>query len=110
LGEFLSIGRIFVFWANFCILGEFLPIGRIFAYWTMLGSFFNADVALIWGYFSTVKFTYYFWQKMDWPKFWAIFSQTHLVTLLAWVKGCLLLRSPMCLSVGIFEFQSLSIC
>jgi hypothetical protein len=33
LGEFLPFGRIFAFWANFCLLGEFLPFGRIFAFW-----------------------------------------------------------------------------
>jgi hypothetical protein len=36
LGEFSHIGRIFAYWANFCILGEFSHIGRIFAYWAIV--------------------------------------------------------------------------
>jgi hypothetical protein len=31
--------------------------------------------------FSMVKVIYYVLQKMDWPTFWATFTQTHLDTL-----------------------------
>jgi putative alpha-1,2-mannosidase len=33
--------------------------------------------------FATVKAMHQFWQKMYWDTFWAIFSQTHLVTLIS---------------------------
>jgi hypothetical protein len=35
------------------------------------------------GHFSTVKVVDYFEQQMGWDKFWAKYSQTHLVTLVA---------------------------
>jgi hypothetical protein len=48
-----------------------------------LASFFeNAQVALNLGLlFSTAQVAYQFWQSRGWATFWAIFSQTHLVTL-----------------------------
>jgi hypothetical protein len=47
----------------------------------LLRSVFN-KVAHILGYilFPTIIFMEEFWQKMCWTTFWAIFSQTHLVT------------------------------
>jgi hypothetical protein len=63
-------------------LGDFSPNGRVFA----LGSFLKKKQK--WpnfvGYsFSTVKgyVCIHFGEKIGWATFWAIFSQTHLVTL-----------------------------
>jgi hypothetical protein len=59
-------------------LGEFSPIGRVF----LLGSFLITDVAHIFELLlSTVKVMHSFGPKTGWATFWAIFSQTHLVTL-----------------------------
>jgi hypothetical protein len=55
----------------------FRPIGCLFA----MGSFLKiTEVAHILGDFCP-RTRFQFWRKMGWPKFWAIFSQTHLVTL-----------------------------
>jgi hypothetical protein len=62
-------------------LGEFLPVVRLFS----LGSFFKiTEVAQIFGLlFSMVKLhNVLISTKMGWASCWAIFSQTHLVTLI----------------------------
>jgi hypothetical protein len=61
-------------------LGEFSPIGRLFSFNSFLKITKVANI--FWPLFPTVKVYNKFWQKMDWAKFWAIFSQTHLVTLM----------------------------
>jgi hypothetical protein len=65
-------------------LGELSPIGRLFS----LGYFLNiAEVAQICKLrLSSEKATNYTRPKLALATFWAIFSQTHLVTL---VPGCL---------------------
>jgi hypothetical protein len=49
-----------------------------------LGSFFRIteEGEMFWLLFASVKFLHLFGQNMGWATFWAIFSQTHLVTLL----------------------------
>jgi hypothetical protein len=63
-------------------LSLFLPIEQLFT----LGSYFIIELALIFGpLFSAVQAMYVhinFNQKMCWATFLAIFSQTHLVTLM----------------------------
>jgi hypothetical protein len=65
------------------VKGIRLHLGRLFS----LGSFFSiAKVAHIWGNFfprKKVAYVQYYtiFANMDWATFWAIFSQTHLVTL-----------------------------
>jgi hypothetical protein len=59
-------------------------IGRIFAYWAIVffGQFYEKYSSS-----QKVKVIYKFRQKMGWAKLWAIFSQTHLVTLPQTPKG-----------------------
>jgi hypothetical protein len=60
-------------------------IGRIFAYCVTVcfGQFFEnkRNSRHFWNTFFTVKMYSNFGEKMGWASFWAIFSQTHLVTL-----------------------------
>jgi hypothetical protein len=58
-------------------LGEFLKIGRIFAYWAIVyfEHYFWAT------YFLHGKKCVFILTEKDWATFWALFSQTHLVTL-----------------------------
>jgi hypothetical protein len=65
-------------------LGEFSPFGRLFT----LGRFLKvARVAqIVWEFLSTAQVMHTFLQEMGWATFWAIFSQTHLVTLLATIS------------------------
>jgi hypothetical protein len=60
--------------------GEFSPNESLFT----LGSFMKiTEIAQFLGLlFSTVKVVQKFGQKMCWATFWAIFSRTHLATLL----------------------------
>jgi hypothetical protein len=60
-------------------LGEFSPVGRLFTLDSFCEQFRNSTNNG--ATFSTVKVVYQFSQEMDWAKFWATFSQTHLVTL-----------------------------
>jgi hypothetical protein len=58
-------------------LGEFSLIGHKFS---LIGQFFYSRSSPIFGgNFFTVKAI---WEKMGWTTFWAMFLQTHLVTLL----------------------------
>jgi hypothetical protein len=61
-------------------LGEFSPNGLLFT----LGSYLKiTEVAhIFWLLYSMVKFKRKVGPKIVWATFWAIFSQTHLVTLL----------------------------
>jgi hypothetical protein len=67
-------------------LGELSPIGWLFTW----GSFLQIiEIAQIIGLLiSTVKVTFKLWLKTAWATFWAIFSQTHLVTLIICSKQC----------------------
>jgi hypothetical protein len=60
--------------------GEFSPVGLSFTravFWKI------REVANIFGLlFSSAKFMHLVFTKRGWDTFWAIFSQTHLVTLL----------------------------
>jgi hypothetical protein len=59
-------------------LGEFTIMSWLFT----LGSFFKiTEVAQI--LFSTGKVMHQYWHKMCWATLWAIFSQTHLATLIS---------------------------
>jgi hypothetical protein len=61
-------------------------ITKIFVYWSIvfLGQFFKTTYSVT-QYFglliSTVQVLYKFRQKVGWAIFWAIFSQTRLVTM-----------------------------
>jgi hypothetical protein len=57
------------------------------------GQFFGnyRSIPKIWATFSKGKVMYLFQRNLDWATFWASFSETHLVTLLAslcrWVRS-----------------------
>jgi hypothetical protein len=48
-----------------------------------LGNYFNftEESTRVWQLLAMVKFKNKFGQKMGWATFWAIFSETHLLTL-----------------------------
>jgi hypothetical protein len=60
--------------------GEFSPTGQLFTSYVQL--FENLSNANFWYFFPTEKVMHCFLQNIAWDTFWAIFSQTHLVTLL----------------------------
>jgi hypothetical protein len=57
--------------------GQGDKIGRIFASWKVL---YFRELSKI----TELAQIYLFWQRTDWSTFWAIITQTHLVTLLEW--------------------------
>jgi hypothetical protein len=58
--------------------GEFSPVGRLFH---LVNLIFISEKSYISGLlFSLGNIFEVFFTKMDWAKFWAIFEQTHLVT------------------------------
>jgi hypothetical protein len=66
-------------WNRATRLGEFSHIGRLFTLDSVLKI---TKVAQFWGIlFPRYQLCINFEQKMGWATFWAIFSQTHLVTL-----------------------------
>lgn len=62
-------------------------MGRMFDLWVIVyiwAVFSITEVARVLGVlFSTIKVMYHFCPKMGWATTWAIFLQTHLVTLVA---------------------------
>jgi hypothetical protein len=67
-------------------LGEFSPIGRLFTLASIYKNLRRSPNVFA-NFFNSVNSCINVYEKMGWATFWAIFSQTHLVTLIGAISS-----------------------